>query len=458
MIQKLDINNFFKKIKKIFKLSHEKKKLVFYSILSSGHLNVCSAVGTALLNKFADDVEVYFIAEKVWAEKLKKIDQRFKIGLIDLSSEEDRIIDVVKDTEKSLNLSHIDSIKFLFEKFFMSDVERLFETDKKSGEQIKKIKPDFILCDQILQLPAMLEHNIPYGFIISTNIAGLKIDGFPYIGSDAGIDEKEKIRKFKEDFLCVETKLIKFLNDLFEKRNVKFNKNLPINLPRSDILSIYNYPKELDYFDDELRKTYKLWQIDSPIVPSRIPAPYQLSEEFVKLPGKIIYVSLGSLFSCFDSKIQKLLDTLAELPYKYIVSKGPNGDKIKFPNDRFIGENFVDQLAVLQVADMMIAHGGNNTFTECFYFGVPAVILPVAADQINNAKRIEETGFGYQLSLMNYTQKDLKEKIEAVLNDESLKEKYKIISERIKKENKLDIVVSKLMDYMINKSEEKLSF
>ena len=121
-----------------------------------------------------------------------------------------------------------------------------------------------------------------------------------------------------------------------------------------------------------------MWQIDTPIHAERIPKPFELPSEFAKLPGKIIYVSLGSLFSAYTYIIQRLCDILEKLPYKYIVSKGkkfyfffqkknlipisisskgPNGDTLKFPSNKFIGENFVNQLAVLQVVDGMIAHG-----------------------------------------------------------------------------------------------------
>ena len=48
---------------------------------------------------------------------------------------------------------------------------------------------------------------------------------------------------------------------------------------------------------------------------------------------------------------------LDRLPYKYIVSLGPNGDAIKLPSSKFIGEKHVDQLAVLQSSDVAIVHG-----------------------------------------------------------------------------------------------------
>lgn len=63
------------------------------------------------------------------------------------------------------------------------------------------------------------------------------------------------------------------------------------------------------------------------------------------------------LLSLYVHLIQRLVDMLDKLPYKFIVSKGLNGDQLKFPSAKFIGENFVDQLAVLQVSDAIISHG-----------------------------------------------------------------------------------------------------
>lgn len=63
------------------------------------------------------------------------------------------------------------------------------------------------------------------------------------------------------------------------------------------------------------------------------------------------------MFSLYVHLIQRLVDLLDKLPYKFIVSKGAYGDQLKFPSAKFIGENFVDQLAVLQVSQAIISHG-----------------------------------------------------------------------------------------------------
>lgn len=63
------------------------------------------------------------------------------------------------------------------------------------------------------------------------------------------------------------------------------------------------------------------------------------------------------MFSAYAYLLQRLLDMLEKLPYKYLVSKGRNGDQVRLPSERFIGSNFVDQLAALQVCEAAICHG-----------------------------------------------------------------------------------------------------
>lgn len=72
---------------------------------------------------------------------------------------------------------------------------------------------------------------------------------------------------------------------------------MPPDSVMSDHFSIYCFPSELDYYDENFRKEHRLFQMDTALFPKKIPAPYSLPDEFQKLPGQTIYVSLGSLVS-----------------------------------------------------------------------------------------------------------------------------------------------------------------
>ena len=53
--------------------------------------------------------------------------------------------------------------------------------------------------------------------------------------------------------------------------------------------------------------------------------------------------------------------------------------------------------------DAVIHHGGNNSFTECLYFGKPAIIMPYVWDGHDNATRVEETGHGFKMPRYDWT-------------------------------------------------------
>ena len=98
---------------------------------------------------------------------------------------------------------------------------------------------------------------------------------------------------------------------------------------------------------------------------------------------------------------------------------------------------------------------GNNTLGECFYFGVPLIVTPVLGDQIANAKRVAETGYGYSIDLMNFGQEELAEKLEKLLNDKALRKKWTEASRRIQSENRIGQVAQRVFDYIQQKKVVK---
>src|SRR5438093_10811389 len=129
--------------------------------------------------------------------------------------------------------------------------------------------------------------------------------------------------------------------------------------------------------------------------------------------------------------MQRLINTLGETNYFVVVSMGPQHDELTLaPN--MTGEEFLPQPAILPQVDLVITHGGNNTVTECWYFGKPIVVLPLFWDQYDNAQRVDELGLGVRLSTYAFQDEELTGAIDRLLANEWLTSELSRLSARLR--------------------------
>ena len=169
----------------------------------------------------------------------------------------------------------------------------------------------------------------------------------------------------------------------------------------SPFLNLYSYPAEADY--PRATPLAPTWhQLDSTV--RAADTTWALPEHLANRPGALIYLSLGSLGSADVGLLQRLVDVLGRTGHRVIVSKGPLADQIRL-HDNMTGEGFLPQPAILPQVDLVITHGGNNTVVECFHHGKPMIVLPLFWDQVDNAQRVDETGFGRRLSTYGFARR-----------------------------------------------------
>ena len=72
--------------------------------------------------------------------------------------------------------------------------------------------------------------------------------GFPKIGTDAGVDEQEKIKYFDEKLKESLEANRRKLRSYFDERAIKL-PNIPLDKALSDHFSIYTYPKVCNHYD-----------------------------------------------------------------------------------------------------------------------------------------------------------------------------------------------------------------
>ena len=95
------------------------------------------------------------------------------------------------------------------------------------------------------------------------------------------------------------------------------------------------------------------------------------------------------------------------------------------------GEGFLPQPAILPMVDLVITHGGNNTVIEAFHHGKPMIVLPLFWDQVDNAQRVDETGFGRRLATYDFEDGELTGAIDALLADTALRDRLSAVSARM---------------------------
>ncbi|HET7045535.1 MAG TPA: nucleotide disphospho-sugar-binding domain-containing protein, partial [Gaiellaceae bacterium] len=148
--------------------------------------------------------------------------------------------------------------------------------------------------------------------------------------------------------------------------------------------------------------------------------------------GALVYVSLGSLGSADVALMERLVDALSRTPHRYVVSKGPQAAAYELA-DNMIGAEFLPQASVLPHVGAVITHGGNNTTTECMWFGKPMLVLPVFWDQHDNAQRVHESGYGLRLPTYTFDDDDLHRGVDRLLTDDALRTRAAAAGERLRR-------------------------
>jgi UDP:flavonoid glycosyltransferase YjiC (YdhE family) len=95
------------------------------------------------------------------------------------------------------------------------------------------------------------------------------------------------------------------------------------------------------------------------------------------------------------------------------------------------GAEFLPQTSILPQVDAVITHGGNNTVTECLYFGRPMVVLPLFWDQYDNAQRVHEKGYGIRLDTYGHSPEELSAAVDRLLADAALGGRLDAMSARL---------------------------
>jgi len=298
-------------------------------------------------------------------------------------------------------------------------------------EVLNEIKPDLICVDNVILFPAIKQSGVPWVRIVSCSENEVADDNIaPYLSGcredDAAGQERFR-RRYQEVLKPIHDEFNKFLiqcgeapyplanfveespymNLLLYPESAKFNRSKPLD------------PNRFQYLEGCVRE-------DSPF---EVPA-FEVNSE-----SPLIYVSFGTLGSSDIQLMQRLIDVLGKLPYRVLLNVGDYIEQYKnVPKNIYIAA-WYPQPSVIPHVDMVVHHGGNNSFTECLYFGKPALIMPYVWDGHDNATRVQETNHGLSLHRYNWTDEQMESSLQRLLDDLTIQDTLKKSSEHMQRQD-----------------------
>ena len=412
------------------------RTVVFFPEGAFGPTNNCVGIGNVLR---ARGHRVVFIVEESFAGRLEA--QGFEERLMRLgpAPAEPEIpgqfwIDFIRDTAPVFRKPTIEQLGEFIAPTWSALVDGARYVEPRLREIFDELRPDAIVEDNVVGFAAVVAAGMPWARIVSCNPAEIKDPAIPPFSSGYPTTERGVWRPFLEEVRRTHGDLWAGFDTFMREHGaprLAYGHLGPEFIHESPFLNLFLYPAEADYarngplgptwqrLDSCVRATTDTWEL-----------PAELSPGAGGRDGALLYLSLGSLGSADVALMQRLVDILGTTRHRVIVSKGPLADQLRLP-ENMTGAAFLPQPAIIPQVDLVITHGGNNTVTEAFHHGKPMVCLPLFWDQVDNAQRLAETGFGARLPAYALEPADLTGAIDRLLADAALKSRLASVAGRL---------------------------
>ncbi len=409
------------------------RTIVFFPESAYGPTNNCVGIGTVLRER---GHRVVFVVEESFGGTLEAKGFEERLMRLGPAPAEPEVpgqfwIDFIRDTAPVFRRPTIEQLGEFIAPTFQALIDGSKYVTPRLAEIFDELAPDLIVEDNVVGFPAITASGRPWVRIVSCNPMEMKDRAVAPFSSGYAVADRSAWPAFLDEVRRTHADMWADFDAFCREHGetgLTYGELGPDFIAESPYLNLYSFPAEADYARG--RPLGPTWhRLDSTV---RAPdTTWDLPEHLRERDGALIYLSLGSLGSADVGLMQRLVDLLATTEHRVIVSKGPLADQIEL-HDNQAGEGFLPQPAILPQVDLVITHGGNNTVTEAFHHGKPMVVLPLFWDQVDNAQRVDETGFGRRLATYGFRDEELTDAIDELLADRGLAARLAAMSARIK--------------------------
>ena len=371
-------------------------KIVFFCIPAHGHTNPTLNVVKELINR---GHHVWYYSYELFREKIESTGAKFIP--CDSYDMEQRL---TPEDGARIGKDLAFSTKIL--------VDTTLALDDAILEDMKRLKPDCIVADSMAVWGKAIAMKLNIPFVSSTTT-------FAFNQYSAKI--------MKQSFSQLINMIISMPKINKDLKRLQ-DKGYPIN----NILSIIqndNLTNTIVYTSKEFQPCADTFSDKYSFVG---PSIRETTKEVKKGKEKLIYISLGTVNNMMTTFYKNCIEALKDTDYQVIISAGENTDINQLgdiPNHIKVLPT-VDQIAVLQKADVFLTHCGMNSVNEALYYEVPLVLFPQTAEQGGVAKRVFDLEAG--IYLKKNKPEEIKQTLELILADSKYKKNAASISKSFK--------------------------
>ena len=296
---------------------------------------------------------------------------------------------------------------------------------------LERIRPDIICVDNVILFPAIKQSGTPWVRIISCSENEIEDAAIPPHLSGMRVDDREGHKAFHAKF-----------NRVIQPIHEDFNAFLAANgeaayplgqfFEASPYLNLLLYPEAVKFARAVPLDPARFQYLEGCV---RKEVPYAMPAFGANAAGPLLYISFGSLGAGDTALLKRLIGLIGTSRFRALVNIGDYGAEYGALPPNVIVSNWFPQPSVIPMVDLVIHHGGNNSFTECLYFGKPAIIMAYVWDGHDNAMRVEETGHGFRSDRYAWTDAELLAKIETCLSDRGMRAKLAATSAQMQSQN-----------------------
>lgn len=298
-------------------------------------------------------------------------------------------------------------------------IDTAIEAEKPLQQLLARLKPDAIVLDNVVMFPAIAKAGCPWVRVISCAETELPDPAVPPYLSGASASDKEACQAYWQRYVeAVEPAHSRFSRFLESHGHAPCAPGL--FLEESPWLNLLLSPTPVRYARQQPLDPQRFVYLDGCV---RREAPYVVPPFPQHNDAPLIYLSFGSLGAADVGMMKRLIAIAATLPYRFLVNVGAYREQYDTVPDNVYLDSWYPQPAVLRECQLFIHHGGNNSFCEALYFGLPSLIIPYCWDGHDNARRAEEVGVGRYLPRFAEPLSALSEAIAELLTDSAMQQR-----------------------------------